>query len=99
MTEYRATAKGFHGDITAIVDVEDGKVVKVSQEGEVADTIGYAGVEVWLDLANAEKTVDIDAISGASVSARRHKKRTLRQLALTRLLGHLRSQSQPTGHF
>lgn len=53
---------------TAIVDVEDGKVVKVSQEGEVADTIGYAGVEVWLDLANAEKTVDIDAISGASVS-------------------------------
>lgn len=68
MTEYRATAKGFHGDITAIVDVEDGKVVKVSQEGEVADTIGYAGVEVWLDLANAEKTVDIDAISGASVS-------------------------------
>lgn len=69
MTEYRATAKGFHGDITAIVDVEDGKVVKVSQEGEVADTIGYAGVEVWLDLANAEKTVDIDAISGASVSS------------------------------
>lgn len=68
MTEYRATAKGFHGDITAIVDVEDGKVVKVSQEGEVADTIGYAGVEVWLDLANVEKTVDIDAISGASVS-------------------------------
>lgn len=68
MTEYRATAKGFHGDITAIVDVEDGKVVKISQEGEVGNTIGDAGVKVWLDLANAEKTVDIDAISGASVS-------------------------------
>lgn len=68
MTEYRASEKGFHGDITAVVDVENGRIKSIKQEGEVPNTIGQAGVDAWLEIANDEKSVDIDAISGASVS-------------------------------
>lgn len=68
MTEYRAKAHGFNSEITAIVDVENGEIVKVKAEGEVPNTVGALGVDTWLEEANAEHSVEVDAISGASVS-------------------------------
>lgn len=68
MTEYRAKAHGFNSEITAIVEVENGEVLKISAEGEVPNTIGALGVDTWLEEANAEHSVEVDAISGASVS-------------------------------
>ena len=68
MTEYRAKAHGFNSEITAIVEVANGKVTRISAEGEVPNTIGALGVDTWLEEANAEHSVDVDAISGASVS-------------------------------
>ncbi len=44
MTEYKATAHGFNSEITAIVDVVDGEVVKVKAEGEVPNTVAPWGL-------------------------------------------------------
>ncbi len=68
MTEYRAKAHGFNSEITAIVEVENGEILKISAEGEVPNTVGALGVDTWLEEANAEHSVEVDAISGASVS-------------------------------
>ena len=50
------------------IEVANGKVTRISAEGEVPNTIGALGVDTWLEEANAEHSVDVDAISGASVS-------------------------------
>lgn len=69
MTEYRAKAKGFNGEITAVVDVENGQIQSIKAEGKVPNTIGALGIDTWLEKANKEKSVDVDAVSGASVSS------------------------------
>lgn len=69
MTEYKAKAKGFNGEITAVVDVKDGKVKSIKAEGKAPNTIGALGIDTWLKKANKEKSVDVDAVSGASVSS------------------------------
>ena len=69
MTQYSATEKGFHGDVTAKVTVDsEGKITSVEGENISPNTIGAAGIETWLGQANSLKTVDLDAISGASIS-------------------------------
>ncbi|MGZ1200284.1 hypothetical protein ACXO2Y_06975 [Lactobacillus delbrueckii subsp. bulgaricus] len=40
MTEYRAKAHGFNSEITAIVEVENDEILKISAEGEVPNTVG-----------------------------------------------------------
>lgn len=76
MTEYRAKAHGFNSEITAIVEVENGEILKISAEGEVPNTVGALGVDNWLEEANAEHSVEVDAISGASVSTGALRKAT-----------------------
>lgn len=76
MTEYRAKAHGFNSEITAIVEVKNGEILKISAEGEVPNTVGALGVDNWLEEANAEHSVEVDAISGASVSTGALRKAT-----------------------
>ena len=76
MTEYRAKAHSFNSEITAIVEVENGEILKISAEGEVPNTVGALGVDTWLEEANAEHSVEVDAISGASVSTGALRKAT-----------------------
>ncbi|WPW67022.1 Fumarate reductase flavoprotein subunit (plasmid) [Lactiplantibacillus plantarum] len=70
MTKYSAEEKGFHGQVKAVVDVDDktNQIDSVWAENVAQDTIGAAGVERWLTAANEEKSVEVDAISGASIS-------------------------------
>ncbi|WP_369347142.1 FAD-dependent oxidoreductase [Amylolactobacillus amylophilus] len=60
--------KRFHNEITAVVNVEDGKLTSVRAENVSDRTIGAVGIETWLNKANAEGSVEVDAISGASIS-------------------------------
>ncbi|MGZ1130335.1 FAD-dependent oxidoreductase [Lactobacillus delbrueckii subsp. bulgaricus] len=77
MTEYRAKAHGFNSEITAIVEVKNGEILKISAEGEVPpNTVDALGVDNWLEEANAEHSVEVDAISGASVSTGALRKAT-----------------------
>lgn len=70
MTQYSAKAKGFHGMIKAMVDINKskGKISQIWAENITQNTIGAAGIENWLKEANDQKSVEIDAISGASIS-------------------------------
>ncbi|WP_236629391.1 FAD-dependent oxidoreductase [Lactobacillus sp. HT06-2] len=70
MTQYSAEEKGFHGKIKAVVDVDEGngQIKKVWAENIAKDTVGAAGIKTWLQEANEKKSVEVDAVSGASIS-------------------------------
>lgn len=70
MTQYRNTVKGFHDNITAVVDIDEKnqKINSVWAEDVANNTIGAVGINQWLKDANAKKSVEVDAISGASIS-------------------------------
>lgn len=69
MTQYKDTEKGFHGSITAVVDVNEDKSINwIASKDVTPNTVGAVGIENWLEKANKEKSVDVDAISGASIS-------------------------------
>lgn len=83
MTKYSAEEKGFHGKIKAIVDVDEskGQINKVWAENVVPNTVGAVGIKTWLKEANKEKSVEIDAISGASVSTGALRKAALKAVS------------------
>lgn len=70
MSQYSAEEQGFHNQIKAVVDVDEttGRIKRIWAENVMPNTIGAAGITTWLANANQAKTVDVDAISGASVS-------------------------------
>lgn len=70
MTQYSAEEKGFHGNIKAVVDIDEnkGKIKSIWAENVAPNTVGAAGIDTWIKQANKEKSVEIDAISGASIS-------------------------------
>lgn len=70
MSQYSAEEQGFHNQIKAVVDVDEttGKIKRIWAENVMPNTIGAAGITTWLANANRAKTVDVDAISGASIS-------------------------------
>ncbi|QYN55698.1 FAD-dependent oxidoreductase [Lactobacillus panisapium] len=70
MTQYSAEAKGFHGVIKAVVDINknNGEINQIWAENVTPNTVGAAGIDNWLKEANNQKSVEVDAISGASIS-------------------------------
>ena len=70
MTHYSAEAKGFHGVIKAVVDINknNGEINQIWAENVTPNTVGAAGIDNWLKEANNQKSVEVDAISGASIS-------------------------------
>lgn len=80
MTKYSAEEKGFHGNITAVVDVDDqtGKIKSVEGENIAPNTIGEVGINTWIEKANETKSVETDAISGASISTGAFRKAAIK---------------------
>ncbi len=70
MKQFSAEEKGFHGTIKAVVEIDEakGQINKVWAENVTPNTIGAAGIATWLEKANQTKSVEIDAVSGASIS-------------------------------
>lgn len=70
MTQYSTEAKGFHGVIKAVVDINknNGEINQIWAENVTPNTVGAAGIDNWLKEANNQKSVEVDAISGASIS-------------------------------
>lgn len=70
MTQYSAEAKGFHSMIKAVVDINEnrGEINQIWAENVTQNTIGAVGIKNWLKEANKAKSVEVDAISGASIS-------------------------------
>lgn len=70
MKQFSAEEKGFHSTIKAVVEIDEdkGQINKVWAENVTPNTIGAAGIATWLEKANQTKSVEIDAVSGASIS-------------------------------
>lgn len=70
MSQYSAEEKGFHGIIKAVIDVDENenKIKQIWAENVTPNTVGAAGIQNWLEKANKENSVEVDAISGASIS-------------------------------
>lgn len=80
MSQYSAEEKGFHSRIKAIVDIDDerGQINQITAENITPNTIGAAGIENWLKEANKVKSVEVDAISGASISTSAFRKAAIK---------------------
>lgn len=70
MKQFSAEEKGFHSTIKAVVEIDEdkGQINKVWAENVTPNTIGATGIATWLEKANQTKSVEIDAVSGASIS-------------------------------
>lgn len=68
--DYTATAKGFGGDITVVITVDETAIthVAIAGEGETAG-IGTNAIEQLPALIVEAQSTDIDAIAGATVSS------------------------------
>lgn len=65
-----ATAKGFGGDITVTLTVENGALTSVQIEGaNETEGVGARAVELLGDTMVAANSVEVEAISGATVSS------------------------------
>lgn len=80
MSQYSAEEKGFHSLIKAIVDIDDerGQINQITAENITPNTIGAAGIENQLKEANKAKSVEVDAISGASISTSAFRKAAIK---------------------
>ena len=68
--DYSATAKGFGGDVTVTLTLEDGKLTAVKAEGasETAG-IGTMALEQLPEAMVAQNSVDVDAVASATVTS------------------------------
>lgn len=62
--EYSATAKGFGGDVTVTLDIEDGAIVAASAVGESeTDGIGSKAIEQMPAAMAEQNSVTVDTVS------------------------------------
>ncbi|MBE5968022.1 MAG: flavocytochrome c [Lachnospiraceae bacterium] len=67
---YEGTAKGFGGDIVATVKLSDDKIEDITVVGDSeTENIGSVAVETLPALMVQKQTVDVDGVSGATVSS------------------------------
>ena len=67
---YAATAKGFGGDVTVTLSIQDGKLVDVTAEGAAeTDGVGSRAIELMPGAMLAGNTVETDGVSGATVTS------------------------------
>lgn len=81
---FKGTAQSFHGPVTAIVTVTDGKISKVESDNIAPNTVGKLAIESMQNQMTSGQTEDIDAISGASSSTSNFKKAVEKALAVYR---------------
>lgn len=68
MGTYKGIAQGFHGPITATVELESGRVLTVASEHASNAHIGDLGIQRLLKRIEAAGSLDVDTISGATFS-------------------------------
>lgn len=66
---FKARAQGFHGPITVTTEMENDRIKKVSAEGIQADTVGSLSANRMIEKINDKKSVEIDAVTGATFSS------------------------------
>lgn len=67
--EFSGQAKGYQGDVKTTVTLEDGKITKIETEEEETDTIGHAAIEKLTEEIIAKNSLDIESVTGATVSS------------------------------
>ena len=68
--DYTATAKGFGGDVTVTLTIEDGKLTAVTAEGlNETDGIGSKAIEQLPATMVAKNSVEVDAYASATVTS------------------------------
>jgi major membrane immunogen (membrane-anchored lipoprotein) len=80
MVQFSAREKGFHNEIEAVIDVDkdNEKLKKVWAKDIAENTIGAVGIRKWLKEANQKGSVEVDAISGASISTGAFRKAAIK---------------------
>ncbi len=67
---FEGTAKGFGGDIKAVVTIKDGKITDIQLTGDQETPgLGSVAIEQLPGKMVAQQQVDLDAVSGATVSS------------------------------
>ena len=67
---YTGTAKGFAGDVTMTLTIEDGKIVAATAAGpEETEGLGTVAVEKIAEAIVANQSVAVDVVSGATFSS------------------------------
>ena len=67
---YAATAKGFGGDVTVTLSIQDGELIDVTAEGaSETDGVGSRAIELMPGAMLAGNTVETDGVSGATVTS------------------------------
>ncbi|KRN93153.1 FAD-dependent oxidoreductase [Pediococcus stilesii] len=66
---FKAVAQGFHGPITVTSEIDNGKIKDISAEGIQPDTVGTLSAKRMVEKIKEEKSVNIDAVTGATFSS------------------------------
>jgi fumarate reductase flavoprotein subunit len=67
--EFEGKAKGYAGDILAKVTLEDGEITKIETGEEETETIGHVAIGKLTDEIVAKNSLDVESVSGATVSS------------------------------
>ena len=67
---YSATAKGFGGDVTVTLDIENGEIVGATATGDAeTDGIGSKAIEQMPKAMVEQNSVEVDAVASATVTS------------------------------
>lgn len=67
--EGSATAKGFNGDLTVTVKLEDGKLVDIVTDHQETENLGASAVDSLTQEALDKQAINLDNVSGATYSS------------------------------
>ncbi len=66
---FKAKAQGFHGVLTVTTTIKDNKIENVKANGIAPYTVGELSANRMIERINNSKSVDVDAITGATFSS------------------------------
>ena len=69
VAEGSGTAKGYHGDVTANVKLEGGKIVSIDVDENETEGLGKDAIEKLVPQMIENQTVNVEGISGATFSS------------------------------
>uniref|UniRef100_UPI00261A0320 FMN-binding protein n=1 Tax=Companilactobacillus sp. TaxID=2767905 RepID=UPI00261A0320 len=81
---FTGSAQSFHGPVTAVVTITDGKITNVESENVAPNTPGELAIDRMKDQMAEQQTADVDAVTGASISTTNFKKAVRKALAVYR---------------
>ncbi len=82
MVKFKGSTQGFHGPITATVDLVKGKIVSVASDHEKTAYIGNLGIQRMLSRIKEAQNLEVDAVSGATFSTQAFLKAAKKAVAV-----------------